>query len=138
MAKEKAGTVLKLYRCERFLYTHGCRPIAKIVYYMMQILFNCVIPPSVEIGKDCVVAHSVGIVIHHTAVVGNGVKIFQNVTIGQSGVIIGDNCLIGAGAVILGPCRIGNNVKIGANTVVSFDVPENSVVVGVKGQIIER
>lgn len=136
MIKEKEGLILKFYKCERYLYNHRCRVLAKAVYFLIQLLFNCVIPPSVSFGGGCTVAHGVGIVIHHTAVIGNGVKIFQNVTIGQPGVVIGDNCLLGAGAVILGPCTIGNNVKIGANTVVNFDVPDNSTVVGVKGRII--
>ena len=51
---------------------------------------------------------------------------------------IGDNCLIGLGSVIMGPCSIGNNVKIGGNTVCNFDVADYKTVIGVKGHILMK
>lgn len=56
----------------------------------------------------------------------------------MGGPIIGDNCLIGAGAMVLGEVRIGNNVVIGANCVVDFDVPDNTTVIGQKPRIIRK
>ena len=130
------GAVTKLYRIERFLYTHHFRTLAKLLYYFIQLAFNCVIPPSVKIGRGLCIAHGVGIVIHHEAVVGDRVKICQNVTLGGPGVVIGNDCLLGAGAVVIGPCVVGAGTKVGANTVVNFNTPENSTVVGCKGRIL--
>ena len=73
--------------------------------------------------------------------IGKNVTIFQNVTIGQSKEkypMIGDNVIIGAGANIIGDVKIGNNVRIGAGAVVTFDVPDNSTVVGQKARILKR
>lgn len=119
------GAAIKLYRVESYLYRHHLKICSKIIYILIQVFFNCVLPPTVKIGKGSSIAHGVGIVIHHEAIIGDNVKIYQNVTIGNPGVVVGNNVLIGAGAVILGPCIIGENVKIGANTVVNFDVPSN-------------
>lgn len=130
------GIVMKLYRKERFLFTHHLKLFSKIVYYVIQLFFSCVIPPSVSIGSGSCIAHGVGIVIHHDTVIGCNAKIYQNVTIGNPGVRIGDNCLIGSGAVILGPCCIGNNSKIGANAVVCSDVPDDCTVIGAKSTVI--
>ncbi len=73
--------------------------------------------------------------------IGKNVTIFQNVTIGQSKEkypMIGDNVIIGAGANIIGDVKIGNNIRIGAGAVVTFDVPDNSTVVGQKARILKR
>lgn len=73
--------------------------------------------------------------------IGKNVTIFQNVTIGQSKEkypMIGGNVIIGAGANIIGDVKIGNNVRIGAGAVVTFDVPDNSTVVGQKARILKR
>lgn len=88
------------------------------------------------IGNGTSIAHGVGIVIHHETIIGKNVKIFQNVTIGNPGVVVGDDCLLGAGAVLLGPLRLGNRTKVGANTVVNCDIPNECTVVGAKCRII--
>lgn len=80
-----------------------------------------------------------GIFISRYAVIGEGCRIYQNVTIGEVGgkaPEIGDGCLIGAGAVIVGGVKIGSGAKIGAGAVVSFDVPENCTVVSQKPRVI--
>lgn len=130
------GAVIKLYKIERFLFTHHFNILSKLIYYLIQVVFNCVIPPNVRIGKGTSVAHGVGIVIHPDTVIGNGVRIFQNVTMANPGIVVGDGCLIGAGAVLIGPVTLGDNVKVGANTVVNIDVPSNSTVVGAKCRVI--
>lgn len=75
-----------------------------------------------------------GIIVSHFATIGKNCIINQQVTIAggkqAESVTIGDNFMIGAGAKIIGPCKIGNNVKIGANAVVAKDVPDNCTVVG--------
>ena len=96
-----------------------------------------------HIGKGFYIGHFGCIVVHPNTVIGNNVNISQGVTIGQtnrgpkSGVPkIGDGVYIGPGAKIIGAIHIGNNVAIGANAVVTHDVPDNAVVVGVPARVI--
>jgi serine O-acetyltransferase len=82
-----------------------------------------------------------GIYVSRYAVVGEGCRIYQNVTIGEvshRAPEIGDNCLIGAGAVLVGGIQIGSNVKIGAGAVLSTNVPDNCTVVSQPPRIITR
>lgn len=136
--QDKVGIAMAMYRVESFLYVHHLRVLAKIMYHLMHLSFGCVIPPSVLIGSGTKIAHAVGIVIHHKAEIGRDCTIYQNVTIGNDVVRIGDGVLIGAGAIILGPCVIGEGAKIGAGAFVNFDVPEYATVVGPKGRVIEQ
>lgn len=82
-----------------------------------------------------------GIIVSPYAKIGRNAYIFQQVTIGDDGVskfnvpVIGDNVTLYAGCKVVGKCRIGNNAKIGANAVVSFDVPDNALVVCEKPKI---
>jgi serine O-acetyltransferase len=107
--------------------------------------FSAVIPPEIEVGENVTFAYDgLGIVIHPNCKIGDNVFIGTNVTLGgliggrdRPGVpIIGNNVIIGTGAKILGPIKIGNNAKIGANSVVLEDVPENAIAVGVPARII--
>ena len=88
-----------------------------------------------------------GVFVSGDAVVGDNCIIFQQVTIGsvmlpdggrRGAPVIGDNVYIGAGAKIVGAVRVGNNVRIGANTVVHEDVPDNCVVVSGRQRVIPR
>ncbi|MFX1391630.1 MAG: serine O-acetyltransferase, partial [Promethearchaeota archaeon] len=89
--------------------------------------------------------HGGGVVIGETAEIGDNVTIYQGVVLGGTTTdpikrhpTLGNNIVVGTGAKLLGPIIIGDNVKIGANSVVVNDVPPNSVVVGVPGKIIAR
>ena len=84
-----------------------------------------------------------GIVIGETATIGNDCTIYHGVTLGGTGKDkkkrhpdLGDNVLVGCGAKILGPIKIGDNVKIGANSVVLKDVQKNTTIVGIPGKEI--
>lgn len=83
-----------------------------------------------------------GIIVNHRAVFGENCTIFQQVTVGvgSDGRVptFGDNVIIGAGARVIGGCKIGNNVSIGAGTVVTKDVPDNSTVVGASCRILPK
>jgi serine O-acetyltransferase len=88
-----------------------------------------------------------GVFVSQWAEVGKGCVILQGVTIGSNTLadsknlgapVIGDNCYIGAGAAIIGACTMGNNVRVGANCVVTMDVPDNAVVVSNVQRIIEK
>ncbi|MDP2071653.1 serine acetyltransferase [Methylotenera sp.] len=97
-----------------------------------------------SIPRGIVFPHPYGIVIHSETVIGDNTIVMQQVTMGGKSLIdpvgapiLGDNCYVGAGAKILGPVRIGNNVTIGANAVVTKDIADGNVVVGVN-QILEK
>lgn len=104
------------------------------------------IPVNINIPESTVFPHDIcGIYISHGAVIGENCTIFQQVTIGSNTIpkhkrngspIIGDSVYIGAGAKIIGKCKVGNNVRIGANCVVTEDIPENATVVLNKPRIL--
>ena len=96
------------------------------------------------IGTGFFIDHGMGVVIGETAEIGDYVTLFQGVTLGGTGKehgkrhpTIGNHVVIGAGAKILGGIRVGDNVKIGANSVVLKSVPANSTVIGVPARIIK-
>jgi len=104
------------------------------------------IHPGAEIGAGLFIDHGMGVVIGESAVIGDNCTIYHGVTLGGTGKekgkkrhpTIGNNVLIGSGAKVLGPCNIGDNSLIGANTFVSFDVEPYSTVVGTKGRIVKK
>lgn len=91
-------------------------------------------PLSAKIGAGLRIPHNFGICISGNAVIGENCTIMHQVTIGVidsvEAPIIGNDCFIGAGAKVLGGIMIGNNVKIGANAVVTKNVPDGSTVIG--------
>lgn len=101
------------------------------------------IPPDTQIGSGFYIGHFGGIVVNDKSVIGSNCNISHNVTLGQTNrgkkagyPIIGDNVYIAPGAKIIGSVRVGNNVSIGPNAVVVDNIPDNSVVVNNKGQVI--
>jgi serine O-acetyltransferase len=96
-----------------------------------------------NIGKGLYIGHFGGVVIHGDAVIGENCNLSQGVTIGvlvrgnKTGIPkIGDRVFIGPGATLLGGITIGNDVLIGANAIVTFDVPDNAVVASPLASII--
>ena len=126
---------LKLFSMGR-----GFRLLARLFEMLQQILCSNAIISKCNIGKDTVFFHhGLGCVVHYNASIGSNCKIFSNVVIGdkwsgnqRSGIApqIGNNVLIGTGAVILGNITLGDNCTVGANSVVTKDVPAGSLVVG--------
>ena len=104
---------------------------------------GCEVYPQASLQDDLYIPHCVGIVVGSTAVIGKGCKIFPNVVFGaahsptrenESGrrhPKVGDNCVFGAGSSIIGKITIGNNVTVGAGAVVTKDIPDGAIVVGV-------
>lgn len=139
----KEQKFVRFLRFKHFLYRKKIPLLPRLLDILTRVIFSCEIPASVSMGKGIVFAHyGIGVVIHRRSIIGENVKIYQNVTIGSRNnvgpPIIGDKVLIGSGACILGNIRIGNNVQIGANAVVLYDVPDNSVVAGVPAKIIRQ
>ncbi len=118
-------------------------PIARLICRHLSRKLGILIPPVTKIGSGFYSSHYGGIVVNRNSVIGKNCNISHGVTLGQSSrgknighPILGDNIYIGPGAKIIGAVRIGNNVAIGANCVVTKDVPDNSVVVGIPGRVI--
>jgi len=103
------------------------------------------IHPGAEIGSDFFIDHGAGVVIGETAEIGNNCTIYAGVVLSGTSLkkekrhpTLGDNVVVGTGAKLLGPIHVGDNVRVGANSVVVNDVPPNCVVVGVPGKIISK
>jgi serine O-acetyltransferase len=124
-----------------FLYSIGI--IAKLFLIHYRYKYGIEIHPSTQIGSGFYIGHFGCIVVNPDAIIGNNCNISQGVTIGQSNrgkrkgcPTIGNEVNISPGAKIFGNIKIGNNVAIGANCVVTRDIPDNAVVVGIPGEVI--
>lgn len=133
--------MIRVFRLANFLFEKGVPFIPTLLYALNRMIFSIALPPSVKVGRNVLFGYSgLGIVVHARCVIGNNVKISQNVTIGgRSGhlavPIIEDDVEIGAGACILGPVTIGRGAKIGANAVVLINVPAGAIAVGVPAKL---
>ena len=118
------------------------RKLARARHTFWSILTQSDIAPEAKLGKNLMLPHPNGVVIHEDAVVGDDCMIMQQVTIGMIGdgevPIVGNKVYIGAGAKIIGKVRIGDGARIGANAVVTTDVPAGCTAVGVPAKIIKR
>ncbi len=101
------------------------------------------IHPGAEIGKRFVIDHGVGVVIGETAVIGNDVLVYHGVTLGGKTLdpvkrhpTVGDRVIIGAGAKLIGAITIGDDCAVGANAVVTKDMPKGTVAVGVNARLL--
>lgn len=91
-----------------------------------------------QFGPGLYIMHYGTIVVNPACRIGANCNINADVNIGMGGSIIGDNCYIAPGVKIIKPVHIGNNVKIGANAVVTKDIPDNCIVAGIPAKIIKR
>ncbi len=134
-----------LHRIAHWLWNHRMKLLARAVSHFSRWLTGIEIHPGAKIGRRFFIDHGMGVVIGETAEIGNDVTIYHQVTLGGTSTkkgkrhpTIGNNVVIGAGAKILGPVKVGDNCKIGANSVVVKDVPPNSTVVGIPGKVVKR
>ena len=120
--------------------------LARLVSQIMRFLTGIEIHPGAKIGKGIFIDHGIGIVIGETAEMGKDCVLYHNVTLGGTGKhngkrhpTIGNNVTIGTAATLLGPISVGDNVKIGAESVIIMhDVPSNCTVVGAPGKIVKK
>ena len=119
--------------------------VARIISQFSRFLTGIEIHPKANIGKNLFIDHGMGVVIGETSEIGDNVTIYHMATLGGISPSINsneqrnikrhptlkDNVVVGSGAQILGPVTIGKNAKIGANAVVTKDVPDNAVMVGI-------
>lgn len=109
------------------------------------IRYGVSIPVRTRIGSGLYIGHYGGIFVNGDTVIGRNCNISEGVVIGEGGrgdgrgsPVIGDNVFLGSGAKVIGPIRVGDHVAVGANCVVTKDVPERGVVVGVPGNVISQ
>jgi serine O-acetyltransferase len=132
------------YRVSHWLKTHRVPFLPRFISQAARMLTGIEIHPSATIGSGFFIDHGMGVVIGETAEIGNYVTLFQGVTLGGTGKergkrhpTLGSHVVVGAGAKILGGITVGDNVKIGANSVVLKNVSANSTVIGVPARVIK-
>jgi serine O-acetyltransferase len=133
------------YRIAHRLYTSNFKSLARVIMGLTQILTNIDIHPGAKIGRRVFIDHGTGVVIGQTAIVEDDVLIYQGVTLGGVSLTNGKRhptvkkgAVLGAGAKILGNITIGKYAKIGANSVVVKEVPDNATAIGIPAHVIEK
>jgi serine O-acetyltransferase len=133
------------YRISNRLYRSGFRSFARIIMGLNQIVTNIDIHPGATIGRRVFIDHGFGVVIGQTTIIEDDVLIYQGVTLGGVSLVAGkrhptikSGVVIGAGAKVLGNITIGTNCKIGANSVVVREVPDNSTAIGIPAHVIQK
>ena len=133
------------HRVAHRLYQKNCLFGARAVSQTARFFTGIEIHPGATIGRGLVIDHGTGVVIGETAEIGDDCTIYQGVTLGGTGKdlgkrhpTLGNRVLVGAGAKVLGPVKIGDNVKVAAGAVVLDEIPENSTAVGIPAKVVRR
>ena len=136
---------LILHRPAHWLYKHNIKLIARIISQLARWFTGIEIHPGASIGRRCFIDHGMARIIGETTEIGDDVTIYQGVTLGGTGKdtgkrhpTIGNRVMISSGAKVLGPFKVGDDVKIGAGAVVLKEIPPNCTVVGIPGTIVKR
>jgi serine O-acetyltransferase len=131
---------LLAHRVAHALWESEVPLLPRAIAYTSRSVTGIEIHPAARIGSDFFIDHGSGVVIGETAEIGDRVTLYQGVTLGGTGFARGkrhptleDDVTVGSGAKLLGPVTVGNNAKVGANTVVIEDVPDHTTVVGNPG-----
>ena len=133
------------HRIANFFAVAKFHLVARIISQFSRFLTGIEIHPRAKIGKNLFIDHGMGVVIGETSDIADNVTIYHMVTLGGISPSINsndqreikrhptlhDNVVVGSGAQILGPVIVGKNARIGANAVVTKNVPENAVMVGI-------
>lgn len=147
--------VILTYRYGNWIYYNvklfGIRQLLlltyKMLYLVIRIFTSSEIPATCKIGQGFRLEHGGnGIIIHGESIIGDNARIFHQVTLGintfdkenYGAPIIGNNAYIGAGVKIIGHVKVGDNVRIGANAVVTKDIPSSSTAVGIPARILQQ
>ena len=135
---------LGIYRIASFVWSLKIYILARLLSHIARILTGIEIHPGAKIGSKFFIDHGMGVVIGETAEIGDNVTIYHGVTLGgvspsedsasqinkKRHPTLADNVIVGSGAQILGPITIGENSKVGSNSVVAKDIEPNRSVIG--------
>jgi serine O-acetyltransferase len=131
------------FTAERPILRWTVHPFTRVILRHYMYKLGIIIPYRTEIGSGLYIGHFGGIVVSERARIGRNCSLSQGVTIGKASrgkrlgfPTLGDNVYLGPGCKIIGNVRIGNNVAVGANAVVTKDVPDNAVVVGIPARVL--
>ena len=134
---------LLFHRLSHRLWSWDLKWLARFLSHIGRWLTGIEIHPGATIGRRFFIDHGSGVVIGETTEIGDDVLLYQGVTLGGTGnekgkrhPTIGNRVVVGTGAKVLGNIRIGDNVKVGAGSVVVHPVPDNSTVVGIPGRVV--
>lgn len=134
-----------IYRMAHKLHEDKFYTLARALSQFGKFLTGIEIHPGAKIGKGLFIDHGTGVVIGETAEIGDNCILYQGVTLGGTGKgkgkrhpTLGNNVMVGCGAKVLGPFKIGDNVKIAANSVVLDAIPDNSTAVGAPARVVRR
>ena len=133
------------HKVANFFHLAGFHLLARVISQISRFFTGIEIHPGAKVGKNLFIDHGMGVVIGETSEIKNNVTIYHMVTLGgispstnsddqrdaKRHPTLEDNVVIGSGAQVLGPVTIGKNAKVGANAVVTKDVPENAVMIGI-------
>ncbi len=131
------------HRVSHFFYRHGWFLLARGLSQVARLFTGIEIHPGAKIGRRLFIDHGLGVVIGETAEIGDDVLLYQGVTLGGTGSqrgkrhpTIGNRVVVGTGAAILGDITLGEDVKVGAGSVVVHSVPDGATVVGIPGRVV--
>ena len=134
---------LLFYRLSHWLWINNLKFLGRFVSHIGRFLTGIEIHPGATIGKGFFIDHGMGVVIGETAEIGENCTLYHGVTLGGTSwakekrhPTLGNNVIVGSGAKILGPFKVGDDSKVGSNSVVVKEVPANATVVGIPGRVV--
>jgi len=134
-----------MHRVAHASWLHGFHWLGRFISHVARWLTGIEIHPGATIGNDFFIDHGMGIVIGETTEIGDGVTLYHGVTLGgttwqkkKRHPTLEDGVIIGAGAKVLGAITIGQQSRVGANSVVLKDIPEHSTVIGIPGMVVGK
>jgi len=127
-----------LVRATHYCHARGLRLPGLVLYRVTSLVGQAVVGRGAQLGPGLVIFHSNGITINSQVRAGKNLTLQHEVTLGYAdgSPVLGDNVFVGAGAKVIGPVRIGNDVRIGANAVVTRDLPDGATAVGVPARVV--
>ena len=133
------------YRLTHFLWRYKLRWLSRFISTLARWITGIEIHPGAVIGRRFFIDHGMGVVIGETAIIGDDCMLYHGVTLGgttwdkvKRHPTLKNGVVIGAGAKILGPITLGNNVRVGSNSVVVRSIDDNETVVGIPGRIVKK
>jgi serine O-acetyltransferase len=141
-----------MHRAAHKAWNRNWRVTARALSQFNRFVTGIEIHPAARIGQRFFIDHGMGVVIGETAEIGDGVTLYHDVTLGGVAPSVDshlqreqkrhptllDGVIVGSGAQVLGPITVGKDARVGANAVVTKDVPADATVVGIPGRVVQR